>query len=160
MRTRQAGSPAPLTQFGRGVRRQSDVQILGMPLWSVAMGPDAARGERRGHARGFFAVGDIATGIVAVGGMARGVVAIGGLAIGVFAVGGCAVGALLAFGGAAVGLLAIGGAAFGFAAMGGLAVGEFAIGGKAIGEHVISPGVVDPTAIRFFDQFGLHPPRR
>src|SRR5215471_14979384 len=72
----------------RGVRRQSERKVFGLPLWAIAMGPDLARGEFRGHARGIIAIGDIATGWLAVGGLARGFLAIGGFAIGVLAVGG------------------------------------------------------------------------
>jgi hypothetical protein len=122
--TRQPPPPAPL-QY-RGVRRQSDDEFLGLPLYSIAIGPDLARGEMRGHARGVLAVGDLATGVIAIGGLARGFVAIGG---------------------AAAGLVAIGGAA----------AGQFAVGGAAWGEHVISPRFVDPIALQFFEQFGLHP---
>src|SRR5512140_2084757 len=95
----------------RCVRRQSSTKVLGLPLWSIALGPDPAAGEMRGHARGFFAFGDIATGIFAFGGLARGAVAFGGGAFGVLALGGPVVG-VVALGVAACGLmLAIGGGA-------------------------------------------------
>ncbi len=35
----------------RGVRRRSDYVYLGLPLWCIAVGPDPARGEMRGHAK-------------------------------------------------------------------------------------------------------------
>ena len=76
------GIPAPALH---GVRRQSSYEYLGLPLWSIATGPDPARGEIRGHAKGVLALGDIAT-----GGAAVGWVAIGGLALGIYAVGGIA----------------------------------------------------------------------
>src|SRR5580765_6852752 len=78
--------------MGRGIRRQSARKLFGLPLWAIAMGPDLARGELRGHARGVIAIGDIATGWFAYGGLARGFQAIGGLAVGVLAIGGCAIG--------------------------------------------------------------------
>src|SRR5262245_25019298 len=78
-----------------GLRRQSPWRVFGLPLWSIALGPDPERGESRGHARGIFALGDQATGVFALGGWARGVVAVGGLATGAIALGGCAVGLLL-----------------------------------------------------------------
>ncbi len=54
-----------------GVRKRSRNYVWGLPLYDIAIGPDADKSEVRGHARGIVAVGDIATGIVAVGGFAR-----------------------------------------------------------------------------------------
>ncbi|PYT24302.1 MAG: hypothetical protein DMG58_26180 [Acidobacteria bacterium] len=88
----------PLT----GIRKTSSLRIGNLPLLSIAMGPDPAKGEIRGHAKGVIAIGDMATGWVALGGLARGGVALGGLSVGV-----------VAWGGAAVGYYACGGAAFG-----------------------------------------------
>jgi hypothetical protein len=138
----------------RSVRRRSTYEFLGMPLYDVALGPDLAHGELRGHARGVVAIGDMATGIIAIGGFARGIVAIGGMAMGIVAMGGLAIGAL-ALGGAAIGLVALGGGAVGVVAMGGGAVGYYAAGGGAFGEHVISATTRDPEAVRFFSEFGL-----
>lgn len=50
---------------GRGVRYRSAAAIGDFPLLAIAVGPDLARGEIRGHARGVVAVGNIATGVVA-----------------------------------------------------------------------------------------------
>lgn len=106
----------------RGIRRRSKKEIMGLPLYDVAVGPDPATGEPKGYARGIFAVGDVATGVVAFGGFARGVFAFGGLAVGAFAAGGASVGLVFAAGGAAIGGIALGGAACGlFAAGGGVA---------------------------------------
>jgi hypothetical protein len=126
----------------RGVRKRSEISIAGMPLYDIAFGPDVEKGERRGHARGFIAIGDIATGVIAVGGIARGVVSLGGCSFGVLAIGGAAIGAI-ALGGAAIGLVAIGGASIGY----------YACGGAALGKHVISGAQQDPEAIRFFKQW-------
>lgn len=49
--------------------------LFGLPLVSIATGPDPSRSEPRGHARGFIAIGDIATGFFALGGVARGAIA-------------------------------------------------------------------------------------
>ena len=87
----------------KGIRRESQRKFFGLPLWAVAIGPDWERGEMRGHARGIFALGDMATGWFAFGGLARGFFAFGGLAIGLFAFGGAAIGIVLAIGGAAIG---------------------------------------------------------
>jgi len=137
----------------QGIRRQSTSTFFGLPLWAVALGPDPSRGELRGHARGIFAVGDIATGWVALGGLARGIVALGGLSVGLFAFGGAAVGMLTAVGGGAVGGLALGGAAAGLIAVGGGAFGYYAMGGAAIGVHTVSALHRDPEAIAFFREY-------
>jgi hypothetical protein len=139
--------------LGNGIRRQSATQIGGLPLWSVALGPDWERGEMRGHARGIFAVGDMATGIFACGGVARGIFAFGGLAIGIVAVGGGAIGVLLAIGGGAVGGIAFGGGAIGGVAVGGGAFGYYACGGGAGGVHTISAAQQDPAAVEFFQHY-------
>jgi len=136
----------------KGIRRQSARKFCGLPLWAVAIGPDSERGEMRGHARGIFAFGDIATGWFAFGGLARGLFAFGGLAIGLFAFGGLAIGILVAVGGAAIGGLALGGGAIGGVAIGGGACGYYALGGAAIGVHTVSPLHQDPAALDFFRQ--------
>ena len=132
------------------VRRQSASTLFGLPLWAVAFGPDPERGELRGHARGIFAFGDIATGWVAFGGLARGIVAFGGLSVGIFAFGGGAIGLVTAVGGGALGGLALGGAAIGGIAVGGGAFGYYAMGGAAFGVHTISALHRDPEAVAFF----------
>jgi hypothetical protein len=130
-------------QMARGYRKRSRTTLFGLPLYDIAVGPDPERGEIRGHARGVFAFGDIASGVFAVGGLAVGVVAIGGGAIGL-------VGAL---GGFALGGVAVGGAAIGAVAIGGGALGYYALGGGAAGVHVISGIRQDPEAVRFFSQW-------
>ena len=137
----------------KGIRRQSTRKFYGLPIWAIAIGPDWERGEMRGHARGIFALGDIATGWFAFGGMARGFLAIGGLAIGLFAFGGAAIGIVLAIGGAAIGGLAIGGGAVGSVAIGGGACRYYAFGGGAVGVHTVSPLHQDPAALDFFCQY-------
>ena len=127
----------------RGIRKQSDRYFWGLPLYDIALGPDPAKGEMRGHARGIIAIGDIATGVLVLGGVARGLVAVGGLALGV----------VLGFGGLSTGLLAVGGLAMGGIAIGGGAVGYYAVGGGALGEHVISGMGQDPEAVRFFNDW-------
>lgn len=139
----------------RGVRYASPFTVAGLPFIAVATGPDPARGESRGHARGIVAVGDIATGAVALGGLARGVVALGGLAIGLVTFGGASIGAVAAFGGLAIGSFALGGGAVGWTAAGGGAAGTYACGGGAIGEHVVSATQSDPEAVAHFERYGL-----
>ncbi len=135
MKTDQAQTPLP--RF-RTIRRTSEREFLGLPWLAIAVGPDAARGERRGHARGVVAIGDVATGVIAIGGIARGVIALGGLA----------------FGGGALGGIAIGGGALGIVAIGGAAAGHYASGGAALGTYTMSPLGQDPEAVRFFGSFG------
>jgi hypothetical protein len=137
----------------KGIRRESPTKFYGLPLWAIAIGPDWERGEMRGHARGIFALGDMATGWFAFGGLARGLLAFGGLAIGLFAFGGAAIGLLVAVGGVAIGGLAFGGGAVGAVAVGGGACGYYALGGAAIGVHTISATHQDPAALDFFQQY-------
>jgi hypothetical protein len=139
----------------RGVRRQSEYVFLGLPLYSIATGPDLEKGELRGHAKGVFALGDTATGIIAIGGVAAGVFAFGGVALGLVAFGGLALGVLLAVGGAAIGAIASGGAALGLVAIGGAAAGYYAAGGAAYGKYVLDAMHRSPEAIEFFSQWGI-----
>ena len=89
------------------VRWSTSATFLGMPMVAIALGPDPASNEVRGHARGFIAIGDMATGVIALGGLSRGVIALGGLAVGFVAFGGLGIG-LAAFAGLAIGGLAFG----------------------------------------------------
>ena len=152
-----------LVNMNKGVRKNSEATLFGLPLVSIAYGPDPENGELRGHARGIIAMGDVATGVLAIGGFARGGIAIGGLAIGVIALGGAALSILLAIGGlaiggiaiggGAIGGLALGGGAIGIVALGGGAVGYYAFGGDAFGVHVINATFQSPEAVEFFGRF-------
>jgi hypothetical protein len=130
-RKERAATPAVSQRGGRsrrqsgerGVRRRSRTRLWGFPLWEIASGPDPEHGERRGHARALFAVGDVADGIFAMGGIARGVVSVGGLSFGVVSLGGVAISLLAAAGGVAIAPVARGGVAVGLDAVGGAAVG-------------------------------------
>jgi hypothetical protein len=149
----------------RGLRMQSLGRLFGLPLLDIAIGPDAEMNEIRGHARGLFAIGDIATGVVAVGGVARGIIALGGVAIGVVAIGGLSIGFGLACAGLAIGLLAGGGVAAGIVAVGSVAAGVVACGEEAFGyyaqghfaagAHVVSAITKDPQAVQFFNQWPI-----
>ena len=119
------------------IRRRSEGEFLGLPIWEIAMGPDPEQGEAHGHARAIIAIGDIATGWLAIGGIARGIIALGGVAVGGVALGGATFGLLGAFGGLAVGTLALGGLAIGGVAMGGTAIGYVAVGAAAIGYYML-----------------------
>lgn len=139
----------------RGVRYRSELRFGNLPLVSVALGPDPAAGERRGHAKGVLAIGDLATGLLAVGGLARGLIALGGSAFGVVSFGGFALGALLSVGGMSIGGAALGGATVGGVAVGGAAVGYYSCGGAAFGPHAVGPVRADPEAVDFFGSHGL-----
>jgi hypothetical protein len=131
----------------KSIRYTSRLSLFGVPLLTVASGPDPVRDERFGHARGIMAVGDVATGVIAVGGVARGLFANGGVSIGVISSGGVAVGGL-ASGGIAIGAVAIGAIAIGAIAAGGLAIGlAKAFGGRAISSHQSFPGMVVRQAL-------------
>jgi hypothetical protein len=142
-------------QGPRGVRRRSPVTVLGLPVYDIAIGPDPEKGELRGHAKGFIAIGDFATGVIALGGVCRGVIALGGLAVGVVSIGGVSLGLLLGLGGLALGGGALGGFAVGGAAVGGFGAGYYACGGQAYGHAVVTPVRVDPEAQEFFARYGL-----
>src|SRR5258706_5271832 len=122
-----------------GMAYTSGLRILGPPVIQVRGGSITAGVSRRGVARGWFAVGDVALGaLFAAGGLAvGGGLGIGGASVGLLGLGGFAVGGL-AFGGAAVGVYAIGGLAIGVrVALGGLAIArDIALGGTAIAQHV------------------------
>ena len=136
-----------------GIRRRSHIYVYGIPLYDIAFGPSLATGEPRGHAKGIFALGDIATGVLAVGGVARGIIAIGGVAIGIFSLGGMAIGLAMAVGGAVLGSVVFGGLACGLVAIGGCAVGYYALGGVALGVHTVASWAQDPQAIQFFNDW-------
>lgn len=138
--------------YKRSVRARARWQLAGLPFYDIALGPDPSRGERLGHARGFIAIGDMATGVIAAGGFARGLIAAGGVALGLVTFGGLSVGGL-ALGGLAIGGIAFGGGALGGVAMGGGAVGYYACGGGAAGEYVVAANRVDPEAQSFFSQY-------
>ena len=140
-------------KYTRSARARARWQLAGLPFYDIAFGPDPARGELRGHAKGFIALGDIATGVIAAGGLARGVIAVGGCAVGLITFGGLSVGALFAFGGLAIGGVSFGGASMGGVAMGGAAAGYYACGGGAVGEHVVAPNRIDREAQEFFTEY-------
>jgi hypothetical protein len=139
--------------YKRSVRARARWDLAGLPFYDIALGPDPSRGESMGRARGFIAIGDMATGVVAAGGFARGLLAVGGCAVGVLSFGGLSIGALAAFGGLAIGGIAFGGGAVGGVALGGGAAGYYACGGAAAGEYVVAANRADPEAQVFFSRY-------
>ncbi|MFN9719574.1 MAG: hypothetical protein ACK58L_12820 [Planctomycetota bacterium] len=111
---------APHLAHRRFVRYESPAQLFGLPVISIAKGPDLSSGQKQGHAIGWIAFGDMATGVIAVGGIARGLFAVGGIAVGLFAVGGLAFGIVAGVGGIATGYFAVGGCVAGSQIAGGL----------------------------------------
>lgn len=115
----------------------SKTKVLGMPLVHVNFGLGVYR------AKGFFAIGNIATGLFSFGFLAIGLLAWGFLGLGLFAFGalafalGAGAGAIatgaLAFGGVAIGIMTFGGVSIGYFAVGGAAIGQYALGGWAQG---------------------------
>jgi hypothetical protein len=93
-------------------RYKSPSTLFGIPIGSIAYGPDLQSGERYGHAKGIIAGGDVATGFVAAGAIAQGFFSAGAVALG-----------RLAAGGVAIGGISSGGEAIGFNVGGGLAIG-------------------------------------
>ena len=73
--------------FMKSVRHNCPVEIYGLPLWSVAIGPDELKNEKIGTAKGVIAIGDSATGVIAIGYLTKGVVSIGLVSMGVVSFG-------------------------------------------------------------------------
>lgn len=146
----ESGAAAPVPKT---VRKRSQIEVFGLPLWEIASGPDRANGETRGHARAIFAIGDVADGVVALGGISRGIISIGGVALGAVTLGGVSVGLLASVGGVAVAPLAYGGAAVGGVAVGGAALGIYAKGDSAAGLYALDKRTRHPEAVRFFGRW-------
>ena len=128
---------------------RSRATFLGLPLIDIATGTTVDGKYKRGIARGWIAIGDVAFGVLlSLGGVAFGLVALGGASLGLLALGGLAIGGC-ALGGAAVGIWAIGGGAYALhAAVGGQAIAVmYAKGGQAIARHT-----TDLAAQDFFSQ--------
>ena len=120
---------------------RSDASLLGLPLIHVRTAEIVDGRVRRGVARGWVAVGDIAFGVVfSVGGVAWGGISLGGLALGLVSLAGMSLGGY-AIGGLAIGYYALGGLAIAWqGALGGVAIAKaFALGGLAIAEHANDP---------------------
>jgi hypothetical protein len=127
---------------------KSETTLLGLPLVHITLGGKSDGRWKRGIAKGWIAIGDIAFGVLlSIGGIAFGGVALGGIAFGVVALAGLALG-VFSMGGAAIGIFAIGGAAIALhSAIGGLAVAmKYAEGGGAFAEHAN-----DPAAKEYFE---------
>jgi hypothetical protein len=145
------------THYTAPIGYRTDFEIWGLPLVDVRLGNVVNGQYRRGVAKGWIAIGDIALGpLFALGGVAVGGIAFGGLSLGALAVGGLAIG-VSALGGAAVGIWAIGGAAIALKiALGGFAMsGDVAVGGVAIAPHANPAGVtgIPPASWQRFSKW-------
>jgi hypothetical protein len=132
--------------FGR--KYTSPLKLLGFPLVDIQISDpprmdvthNKSQKSKACSAKGWIAIGDVATGFVAIGGRTLGVLSLGGMSVGVFAIGGLSIG-LCSIGGLALGWLALGGGAIGYDAVGGGAIGwHSAVGGGAIAWHVATGG--------------------
>jgi hypothetical protein len=155
---RRARSQLRLVLRGETVEYRSMRELLGLPLVHIAAGRRPPGTPRR-HAKGWLAVGDVATGVLAFGSRAYGGVAFGGIAFGAFSWGGIGAGivtwsgiagGVIALGGLSLGWLSVGGLAVGHTAIGGIAYGQFAVGGLPYGTHVLANGIADPAAKEHF----------
>jgi hypothetical protein len=149
--------------FKSSIRYSSTRHVFGKPLVDIAWGPDKDKGETFGHAKGFIAIGQMASGTIAIGIFSYGVLSFGLvslgiisfswiLGLGVVAFSGLAFG-LIAFGGAAFGFIALGGMAVGYFAIGGIAIGQYAAGGFAIGRYILTATHSDPEVFNFMNQY-------
>jgi hypothetical protein len=122
----------------RTVRYRSKWNVLGLPLISIAFGPDSCTKQSIGLAR---AIGGVAGGAIAIGGVSLGGVAIGGITVGGLILGGIAVGGI---------------------ACGGVAIGHYARGGAVIGTYVVGTQRRDAEAVKLFETIspGSLPPER
>ena len=128
---RRHSPPKTLCRNAYCRRYASKGRFLGLPLVSLAFGPDPEKGERHGTARGWFAMGDVAYGFISLGGVAVGPVALGGLSVGI-----------LSLGGFTLGILSLGGVAVGWTGCGGIALAwELAIGGLAVAHNLAVGGL-------------------
>jgi hypothetical protein len=155
---RRALSQLRLVLRGETVEYRSMRELLGLPLVHIVAGRRPPGTPRR-HAKGWLAVGDVATGVLAFGSRAYGGVAFGGIAFGAFSWGGIGAGivtwsgiagGVIALGGLSLGWLSVGGLAVGHTAIGGIAYGQFAVGGLPYGTHVLANGIADPAAKEHF----------
>ena len=129
----------------------SERRLLGLPLIHIHVGPRVP-GQPLRRARGWLAIGEIATGVVAIGPFAAGVVSLGAFALGGLALAGVALGGVT-FGGVSVGILATGGMAAGIGVFGGMGAGIFGRAGLGLGPHVLSDGRLDGAARHFLGRW-------
>jgi uncharacterized integral membrane protein len=124
-RNRTAISRVKEKRTAFGIRYESKTRLFGLPIVSIASGPNPEKNEDRGLAIGLIAIGDVSFGVLSFGGIAFGALSVGGASFGLASVGGMSIG-ILALGGAAIGLLA---------AVGGVAIGYNVVGEVGIGIH-------------------------
>jgi hypothetical protein len=138
------------TRTGREYR--SKASFLGLPLVHINSGTRVP-GQPMRRARGWIAIGEIATGVIAMGAVATGFVAFGAVAFGALTWAGIGLG-LVNFAGLAIGGLSTGGIAIGVGALGGIGIGMFVHAKRAFGLHTSIEGEEVSGVIQaFFDNW-------
>ena len=131
---------------------RSHATVFGLPLLHFTRGRCPETG-RRVVAKGFFAIGRMATGVIAIGQASAGIIAFGQASLGL----------LFCLAQASAGLVAIGQVAIGaYFGAGQLTTGATAIGQLAIGKYVLAqigfgpylwtPEHADPAAVQYFQE--------
>ena len=146
----------PLVELMRVARTgreyRSKASFLGLPLVHINSGPRVP-GQPMRRARGWIAIGEIATGVVAIGAISAGFVAFGAVAFGVVTWAALGLG-LVNFAGLAIGGLSTGGVAIGVGALGGVGIGVFVHAKRAFGLHTSIEGEEVPDVVQaFFSQW-------
>ena len=152
LKNRLAGAMGEIFVAHRTQREfKSRATFLGLPLVHVNIG-HRIPGEPLRRAKGWIAIGEVATGFFAFGAFAAGVIAWGGLAFGGLVWAGLGMG-LVTFAGASIGVLATGGVAIGIGALGGLGIGMYVHAAKAIGMYTSTDGATNEAVLAFFQQW-------
>jgi hypothetical protein len=129
---------------------RSHATVLGWPLLHFTRGICPETG-RRIVAKGFFAIGRIATGVVAIGQASAGIIAIGQAGLGILFCLAQAGAGYAVIGQFAAGLnFGVGQLASGVTAIGQLGIGNFVLAQLGLGRHVWTPGHADPAAVQHF----------
>ena len=123
-------SLAAIQHADEGQRRTSERVIWGLPLYDIVIQSGSTPESR--HARGWIAVGPMATGVIAMGAIAKGGISIGAISFGGLSLGATSIG-FLSLGPLAIGAITTGGLALGAFAQGPVTIGFAAQGNVAIG---------------------------
>jgi hypothetical protein len=131
---------------------RSNTIIFGLPLVHFTRGKCPETGKRI-VAKGFIAVGRMATGVVAVGQLSAGIIAFGQAGFGLlFCLAQAGMG-IVAAGQLAVGAwFGAGQLATGFTAIGQLALGKYVLAQMGFGRYLWTSGHSDPIAVRHFQE--------
>jgi hypothetical protein len=131
---------------------RSHTMVFGLPLVHFTRGKCPETGKRI-LAKGFIAVGRMATGVIAIGQVSAGIIAFGQAGLGLLI---CLAQASMGF--VAIGQLALsacfgaGQLATGATAIGQLAVGKYVLAQMGFGRYLWTSGHSDPIAVQHFQQ--------